>query len=90
MQFIGTISYSLYLSHHLLLTWLSKAALPDIPGPLVLIGWVTAALALATVMHYLIERPVIAAARRISSFVTDARSSVQVAPYQTSASDEAH
>lgn len=58
LQFLGAISYSLYLTHHLLMTWLSVSTnIPAIPGALQIVGWIVLAISLATVCYYAIERP---------------------------------
>lgn len=59
LQYLGTISYPLYASHHLLLTWLAKYDAPWLPGPVQILIWIALAVGLAAVLYGLFERPLL-------------------------------
>jgi peptidoglycan/LPS O-acetylase OafA/YrhL len=58
LQYLGAMSYSLYISHHLLLTWLSKYNPAWALGPLEILIWIALALALSAALYEFFERPV--------------------------------
>lgn len=60
LQYLGAISYSLYISHHLLLTWLAKYNPDGVPGPLQIAMWIALALVLSILLHEYLERPLLA------------------------------
>jgi len=53
------MSYSLYISHHLLLTWLAKYNPAWVPGRVQILTWVGLALAVSAALHEFFERPVL-------------------------------
>jgi exopolysaccharide production protein ExoZ len=59
LQYLGAMSYSLYISHHLLLTWLAKYN-PRLAGPLQILIWLALALSLAALLYRFFERPLLA------------------------------
>lgn len=59
LQYLGAASYSLYISHHLLLTWLAKYDAPWLPGPVQILIWIALAVGLAAVLYGLFERPLL-------------------------------
>lgn len=63
MQWLGAISYSLYITHHLLLTWLALYNPTWLPGPLQMIAWVVIAIALSGLLYRWIEKPLLRAMR---------------------------
>jgi peptidoglycan/LPS O-acetylase OafA/YrhL len=60
LQYLGAISYSLYISHHLLLTWLAKYNPARLFGPLQILIWIALAILLAAVLYEFFERPILA------------------------------
>ena len=67
MQRLGDVSYSLYLSHHLLMTWLSLGAVSWLPGPLQIAGWIALAVTLASFMHRFVEKPLLRWSHRVGA-----------------------
>jgi peptidoglycan/LPS O-acetylase OafA/YrhL len=61
LQYAGAISYSLYISHHLLLTWLARFEPSWIPGPLQILTWIALAIGLAWMIYQSFERPILKA-----------------------------
>jgi len=59
LQYLGAMSYSLYISHHLLLTWLAKYNPAWVPGRVQILTWVGLALAVSAALHEFFERPVL-------------------------------
>jgi exopolysaccharide production protein ExoZ len=57
LQYTGAISYSLYISHHLLLTWLARFDPPWLPGPVQILTWIGCSLGLAALIYRWIEKP---------------------------------
>jgi exopolysaccharide production protein ExoZ len=69
LQHLGAVSYSLYLSHHLLLTWLAKFNPNWLPEYVQIAIWIALAIALACLAYELIERPTMKFGRRVVSSV---------------------
>ena len=63
LQYLGAVSYSLYISHHLLLTWLAKYDPAWITDPLQIVIWIALAIALAATLYEFFERPILARLR---------------------------
>jgi exopolysaccharide production protein ExoZ len=63
LQYLGAISYSLYISHHLLLTWLAKYNPAWLFGPLQILIWIALAILLAAALYEFFERPILARLR---------------------------
>jgi exopolysaccharide production protein ExoZ len=57
LQYAGAISYSLYISHHLLLTWLARFDPPWLPGPVQILIWIGCAFGLAAAIYRYFEKP---------------------------------
>jgi exopolysaccharide production protein ExoZ len=72
LQYLGAMSYSLYVWHLLILMWLATTAdiwwIAWIPGPIQLMAWLVVALAVSAGSYECIERPVLrwARAKRIN------------------------
>jgi exopolysaccharide production protein ExoZ len=75
LQYLGAVSYALYISHHLLLTWLAKYNPARIPGLLQIAIWISLSLVLAIVLHEFVERPLLARLRIAMPKVKSARTS---------------
>jgi exopolysaccharide production protein ExoZ len=60
LQYLGAVSYALYVSHHLLLTWLAKYNPARIPGPLQIAIWISLSLVVGIALHEFLERPLLA------------------------------
>jgi len=72
LQYLGAMSYSLYISHHLLLTWLAKYNPSRIPGPIQIATWIGLALVLAVVLYEFFERPILRRLKMVSLIRRDA------------------
>jgi peptidoglycan/LPS O-acetylase OafA/YrhL len=74
LQWLGRISYSLYLVH-----WVVVESVPGLPegvparGPLTLAMWLAITLGVSTLTYYFVETPAIAAGRRLVRWVRNRR-----------------
>lgn len=59
LQYLGAMSYSLYVWHMLILMWLANLLLPSIPGPIQLAAWLVIVLAISAASYEFIERPLL-------------------------------
>jgi exopolysaccharide production protein ExoZ len=59
LQQLGAASYSLYISHHLLLKWLAQYDPEWIPGPLQILIWIALAIGFAILCWRFFERPML-------------------------------
>ncbi|MGM4992721.1 acyltransferase family protein [Tardiphaga sp. 841_E9_N1_2] len=69
LQYLGNISYSLYVWHLLILTWLSttvEVLINFVPGPFQIVAWILITIIAASISHEFIEKPTVKAARWIS------------------------
>ncbi len=63
MKYLGTISYSLYLVHHMVIIIVDRQALrPELAGPLALLS----AIAISSLMWFALERPFAALRKRLT------------------------
>ncbi len=75
LRLLGAASYSIYLTHILTLTFLAKFAvalhLPAVVPPLIaFVGLAGGAVLVGVIVHYLVERPIIAATRAIPALLS--------------------
>jgi exopolysaccharide production protein ExoZ len=66
LLYLGAMSYSLYLWHLLLLTWLSSFGGQAWPDAVVLPAWLAVVLAISAASYQWIEQPVLRWARNVS------------------------
>ena len=59
LQYFGDISYSLYVWHLLILTWLAAAAFKQVPGPLQMTAWLVVIVAVSAASYECFERPIL-------------------------------
>jgi len=76
MRFLGTISYSLYLVHHMVIIFVDRHGLrPTISGPLSLLS----SIAIATAIWLLVERPFTRLRKRLTHLGRDRNTAVEPA-----------
>jgi peptidoglycan/LPS O-acetylase OafA/YrhL len=67
LQFLGEISYSLYLLHFVVLLVVVHLLYPRVEGPGLIISVITVSIGLAFLVHRAVERPGIVAGRRLAT-----------------------
>jgi peptidoglycan/LPS O-acetylase OafA/YrhL len=57
LQWLGDMSYSLYICHYLIVVWLALNVVDWVPRPLQLVLWLAAVLSVSALVYRFIERP---------------------------------